>query len=74
MDELEKSERQAMEKYNNMKAELMEAQGELARVKVNNKQKDQEVEDIKRVSSEPAATLYESRWWPRDILLKAVFS
>ena len=50
LDELEKSERQAMEKYNQMKAELLEAQGDRERLKVLNKQKEQEVDDIKRVS------------------------
>lgn len=50
MDELEKSERQALEKYNQMKAELLESQGELERLKVIVKQKEQEVDDTKRVS------------------------
>lgn len=39
-----------MEKYNQMKAELLEAQGERERLKVLNRQKEQEVDDIKRVS------------------------
>ena len=50
LDELERSERSAMEKYNQMKAELLEAQGERERLKVLNRQKEQEVDDIKRVS------------------------
>lgn len=51
MEELERSERQALEKYNQMKAELLEAQGERERLKVLNRQKEQEVDDIKRVSN-----------------------
>ena len=47
--ELERSERQALEKYNHMKAELLEAQGEAERLRVVNKQKEQEVEDTKKV-------------------------
>jgi len=50
LDELERSERQAIEKYNQMKAELLEAKGDQQRLKVLNRQKEQEVEDIKRVS------------------------
>lgn len=47
--ELEHSERQAMEKYNHMKAEFLEVQGEVERLRVVNKQKEQEVEDTKKV-------------------------
>ncbi|XP_067952002.1 centrosomal protein of 131 kDa-like isoform X2 [Watersipora subatra] len=50
LEELERSERSAMEKYNQMKAELLEAQGERERLKVLNKQKEQEVDDVKRLS------------------------
>lgn len=50
LEELERSERQAMEKYNQMKAQLLEAQGQQERLKVLNRQKEQEVDDIQRVS------------------------
>ncbi|XP_074648896.1 centrosomal protein of 131 kDa-like [Tubulanus polymorphus] len=50
MSELERSERQAMEKYNEMKAKLTEVEGENERLKVIIKQKDQEIKDAKKSS------------------------
>ncbi|KAI8500064.1 hypothetical protein Bbelb_223810 [Branchiostoma belcheri] len=49
MRELERSERTAMDKYNDMKAELIEVEGENARLKGLLRQKEQELEDINKV-------------------------
>ncbi|XP_078609670.1 centrosomal protein of 131 kDa-like [Branchiostoma floridae x Branchiostoma japonicum] len=49
MRELERSERTAMDKYNEMKAELIEVEGENARLKGLLRQKEQELEDINKV-------------------------
>ncbi|KAK6170509.1 hypothetical protein SNE40_018889 [Patella caerulea] len=49
MRELEKSERQAIQKYNQVKAEMAEVEGENARLKVVIKQKDREIADTKKL-------------------------
>ncbi|PAA93717.1 hypothetical protein BOX15_Mlig032023g27, partial [Macrostomum lignano] len=45
--ELERSERQALEKYNQIKARNLEVEGELERLKVLMKQKEVEIDDIR---------------------------
>ncbi|KAL3877372.1 hypothetical protein ACJMK2_035090 [Sinanodonta woodiana] len=48
--ELERSERQALEKYNEMKAQLTEVEGENECLKVFTKQKDQEIEKLQELT------------------------
>ncbi|KAK3610710.1 hypothetical protein CHS0354_028100 [Potamilus streckersoni] len=48
--ELERSERQALEKYNEMKAQLTEVEGENECLKVFSKQKDQEIEKLQELT------------------------
>jgi 5-azacytidine-induced protein 1 len=50
MLELERSERQAMEKYNEMKARLLETSGDNERLKVIMNQKQKEKDEILKVS------------------------
>ncbi|XP_064600746.1 centrosomal protein of 131 kDa-like isoform X2 [Liolophura sinensis] len=50
MAELERSERMALEKFNEMKARLTEVEGENQRLNVICKQKDQEIADVKKFS------------------------
>ncbi|XP_013385942.1 centrosomal protein of 131 kDa-like [Lingula anatina] len=49
IQELDRSERQAMEKYNEMKARLTEYEGENERFKVQLRQKDREIADAKKL-------------------------
>lgn len=64
LKELEESERNMQEKYNNMKARLSEVEGENARLKSMLKQKDEEVEGIDKV----AKRLQEERGKVADII------
>lgn len=64
LKELEESERNMQEKYNNMKARLSEVDGENARLKSALKQKDEEVEGIDKV----AKRLQEERGKVADII------
>ncbi|KAL9956558.1 hypothetical protein ACROYT_G038050 [Oculina patagonica] len=64
LKELEESERNMQEKYNNMKARLSEVDGENARLKSMLKQKDDEVEGIDKV----AKRLQEERGKVADII------
>ena len=50
MKDLERSERQALEKYNEMKAKLTEVDGENECFKVQLKQKDQEISSLKKLT------------------------
>lgn len=50
MKDLERSERQALEKYNEMKAKLTEVDGENECIKVQLKQKDQEIASLKKLT------------------------
>ncbi|XP_067670950.1 centrosomal protein of 131 kDa-like [Haliotis asinina] len=64
MKELESSERHAVQKYNEMKAQLTEIEGECERLKVIVRQKDQEVQDIKKLTDR----LHEERSHVSDII------
>ncbi|XP_071105625.1 centrosomal protein of 131 kDa-like [Haliotis cracherodii] len=64
MKELESSERHAVQKYNEMKAQLTEIEGECERLKVIVRQKDQEVLDIKKLTDR----LHEERSHVSDII------
>ncbi|KAK3090467.1 hypothetical protein FSP39_012118 [Pinctada imbricata] len=50
MKDLEHSEQQALDKYNEMKARLTEVSGENECLKVQLKQKDQEIEDLQKLT------------------------
>ncbi len=49
--ELERSEKLTMDKYNQTKAQLIEAEGENERSKVTHRQKDREINELKKVGS-----------------------
>lgn len=70
MAELERSERQAMEKYNEMKAQLLETEGDNERLKVMMNQKQKEKDDILKVR----LIKFQSGFWtvyPRVTRLKS---
>ncbi|KAJ8318528.1 hypothetical protein KUTeg_003619 [Tegillarca granosa] len=50
MKDMERSERQALERYNEMKARLTEVEGENECLKVQLRQKDTEIEDLKKLT------------------------
>ena len=47
--EVEKTERETMERYNNIKAKFNELEGEHERIKVQHRQKEKDLDGIKKV-------------------------